>query len=201
MRNPIRRSRKIGLTQGGRVKGGRAYEKWSRVFTQDIWAKLSESDLKWQFLVENPSRDYYHPCSTDEIEQVLKLLPGTLTENIRAIVLRRLPKLDEQRGVEARKIYHCIILNSFPRSRKYYWDRKPEMKTFHHFDHWCKNWYQKNDQWILEWRKEEIKRYYLYHLLLHEVGHFSQPEYFSRKKREDFAENFALTWAQKLGQL
>jgi hypothetical protein len=32
----MRRSRKIGLTQGGRVRDGRASEKWSRVFTRDM---------------------------------------------------------------------------------------------------------------------------------------------------------------------
>jgi hypothetical protein len=37
-------------------------------------------------------------------------------------------------------------------------------------------------------------------LLLHEIGHFNG-WYSSRKRREDFAENFALDWAKKLGEL
>jgi hypothetical protein len=31
----------MGLTQGGHVRDGRASEKWSRVFSRDIWEKLS----------------------------------------------------------------------------------------------------------------------------------------------------------------
>src|SRR5882724_9170916 len=40
MFNPLRRNRKIGKTQGGRVRDGKAVEKRSRVFTQDIWTRL-----------------------------------------------------------------------------------------------------------------------------------------------------------------
>jgi hypothetical protein len=53
MKNPIRRSRKIGKTQGGRVKDGRANEKWSRIFPEDVWMRLSESNhcLRWRKLL------------------------------------------------------------------------------------------------------------------------------------------------------
>ena len=48
---------------------------------------------------------------------------------------------------------------------------------------------------------EDLKRYYLFHLLLHELGHINQPWFHSSARREEFAENFALTWARKLNVL
>ena len=66
MRNPVRRSRKIGKTQGGRVKAGTASEKWSRVFTRGTWQKLSREceGLKLIREVDNPHvrllYDIYH---------------------------------------------------------------------------------------------------------------------------------------------
>ena len=48
---------------------------------------------------------------------------------------------------------------------------------------------------------EEIRRYYLYHLFLHELGHFHQPDVHSRRRAEEWAENFALEWARRLGEL
>jgi hypothetical protein len=65
---------------------------------------------------------------------------------------------------------------------------------------WCNRWKEENGRWILQWTTGEIRKYYLYHLLLHEVGHFNG-WYSSFKRREDFAENFALEWAKKLGEL
>ncbi len=54
---------------------------------------------------------------------------------------------------------------------------------------------------VPEWSLEEIRRYYLFHLLLHEVGHINQPLLHDARRREEFAENFALEWAAKLNEL
>jgi hypothetical protein len=65
---------------------------------------------------------------------------------------------------------------------------------------WCDRWAEEGGRWVLQWTAEKIKRYYLYHLLLHEVGHFNG-WFSSHKRREDFAEGFALEWARRLGEL
>jgi hypothetical protein len=41
-RDATRRNRNAGKTQGGRVRGGRAREKWSRILTNDLWERLSD---------------------------------------------------------------------------------------------------------------------------------------------------------------
>lgn len=81
MRNPIRRSRKIGETQGGRVTSGVPQKKASRIFTRDIWARLSDEEIHegYWVLVENPSRDYFHPIGEAEIRTTLEKLPNKLT--------------------------------------------------------------------------------------------------------------------------
>lgn len=94
MRNPIRRNRNIGKTQGGRVSNGRAFEKWSRNdFLYDIYSRISESETKWQIFVQNPSKGYFHPCSGDEYVQVLKQLPRSLTKDVKAIILPGFQKM------------------------------------------------------------------------------------------------------------
>src|ERR1051325_9884738 len=102
MYNPTRRNRKIGATQGGRFKGGRAREKWSHHFSQDVWTRLSEDNIRWIIIRENPSRAYYHPCHETDYHQVLSRLPEKLTACVNAIILRRLPKDDETLEIEAR---------------------------------------------------------------------------------------------------
>jgi hypothetical protein len=201
MYNPVRRNRKLGATQGGRVKNGRATEKWSHHFTQDIWTRLSEDNIQWKVIRENPSRDYFHPCDEAEYHQVLSRLPEELTCYVKAIILRRVPKADEKLGVEAQKRYHCVIMNSFPKDRTMLWKRKPAEAALHHYNPWCSGWGQNEQRWYLKWTEKEVKQYYLYHLFLHEIGHLNQPVYGSGKQHEMFAENFALEWARKLGEL
>ncbi len=202
MYNPIRKSKKIGKTQGGRVKDGKPFEKWSKgYFSNDIWTKLSESDEKWIFHLENPSKNFFHPCRKQDYIGVLKALPADLTNNVKAILLPRISKLDEKIGVEARRRYHCVIINPFPKSMEMIWDYTPDQSTFNHYAPWCSQWKEGKNKWILHWGHEEIRQYYLYHIFLHEIGHINQPWYHSPKRRESFAENFALEWARNLGRL
>ena len=198
MRNPIRRNKKIGLTQGGRVKWGAPMEKWSRLFARSTWEALSEQGEELRVIRENPSKAYVHPASPSQVLAVLDQLPSELTEDIRVIVLRRLPKEDEQESVEARKRYRCIILNAFPRDLRMVWKVKPTQADVRHMSRWCDRWTKKGGEWILQWMMQEIREYYLYHLLLHEVGHFHHGCCVSRRRGENFAEDFALEWEKKL---
>ena len=201
MRNPIRRNRNLGKTQGGRVTNGKAQEKPTRLFTQDIWTRLSENKDKWQVFRENPSRNFYHPCSSDDYLSILMSLPDDLTDCVKAIVLRRTSKKDEKLCIEARRRYYCVIMNAFPQSNEMVWNKKPSTASIHHYAPWCENWIEEKGQFKLIWTPEDVRRYYMYHLFLHEIGHINQPWFHKQRKREEFAENFAFEWAEKLGQL
>ncbi len=204
MRQPTRRSRKIGLTQGGRVRDGHPSEKPSRVFTRDLWDRLSTrlGDGPPVVLKENPSGAYLHPCQGLEYLAVLERLPPGLHRGLKAIVLRRTPKLDDRLGVEARKRFLCVILNAFPKSMLMVWNAGVGPATRRHYGRWCSGeWITRGDEVTLHWGIEELGRYYLYHLFLHEIGHINQPLFHSTRRREEYAENFALEWADRLGEL
>jgi hypothetical protein len=191
------------MTQGGRVRDGRPFEKWSRVFTRDVWEKLAihrPGEGCW-LLHENPSGAFYHPCEASEYLEVLGRLPTELRKGVRAILLRRTPKLDERLGVEARMRFRCVILNAFPRSNQMTWKSPPTQAARRHYSRWCSRWGEAGGVVTLQWSPEEIRRYYLFHLFLHEVGHTNQPLFHEARRREEFAENFALEWAGKMGEL
>ena len=201
MRNPIRRNKNIGKTQGGRVKDGSASEKASRIFSRHIWSRLSDEEVTDGFVVlsENPSRDYFHPVSEAEIRKTLHLMPNKLTKYLRAVVMPRLSVTDKLRGVEARRRYSCIILNPFPKTLRVLWSANPPAEnTVRHYEPWRARWEQDDTGWFQAWEIDDLKRYYLFHLLLHELGHINQPWFNSLNRREDFAEDFALTLALKL---
>lgn len=203
MRNPIRRNRRIGKTQGGRVKHGASREKWTRVFSPSVWSALSDRSDRdgCCVLAENPSGAYYHPCNGAEYLAVLGQLPRSLAAPVKAIILRRASKLDVRRGVEARRRYSCVIMNSFPKSNEMVWHRPPTESARRHYERWCSRWVEDGSFVKLLWTPDEIRRYYLYHVFLHEVGHVNQPLFHKLRRREDFAENFALEWAEALGEL
>jgi hypothetical protein len=130
MRNPIRRSRNIGKTQGGRVKDGRAEEKRSRLFPENKWRQISEAEMSWQAFIENPSRDFYHPCSPADYLAVLRRLPNYQTEDIKGIILRRTPKRDSQLGIDAWRRWSCVIMNAFPSNNTFTYESKQNNLKF-----------------------------------------------------------------------
>jgi len=201
MQNPTRRSRRIGLTQGGRVKDGSPAEKPSRLFPRNLWEELSNSEGPLRVFVENPSRNYFHPCEPADYLALLGRLPADTTRSLRAIALRRTSRRDERAAVEARRRYSCILLNSFPRSLEATWHRRPLASEVRHFEPWCRLWLERDGVWLLKWSVAEVRQYYLYHVFLHELGHINQPWSHSLRRREVFAETFALEWARRLGAL
>jgi hypothetical protein len=82
------------------------------------------------------------------------------------------------------------------------WDTTPSLATRRHYARWCGgDWLIKGKTVALRWSVEELRRCYKYHLFLHELGHINQPRFHSARRREAYAENFALEWASRLGEL
>lgn len=201
-RNPIRRNRKIGATQGGRVQDGRSMEKWSRVFPPNVWKTISDTPRGvYRIVRENPSNGFFHPCDGAEYLDVLARLPKRLKRDLGAIVLRRTPKRDQWMCVEARRRYGCIIMNAFPADREMVWYRPATAAERRHYGRWCDRWSTRGRHTVLTWTDEELRAYYRYHLFLHELGHINDHRHRPRDRREAFAEDFALRWAKRLKQL
>jgi hypothetical protein len=173
------------------------------VLTRDVWDWLAAPRIKrgCRVLRENPSGAFYHPCEGEEYISVLQRLPIEISRGVRAIVLHRTSKLELRMGIEARMRFDCVIMNAFPRSKFMIWGSPPKLGTRRHYGRWCSRWLEKDGRVVLEWSLEEIRRYYLFHLFLHEVGHIYQPQFHESRRREEFAENFALEWASRLNEL
>jgi hypothetical protein len=143
----------------------------------------------------------FRPARLSKINWTNAIRPSCREGPGEPIVLRHTPKLDARLGIEARMRFGCVILNAFPRSNQMVWTAPQTRATRRHCSRWCSRWAEEDDGLRLQWSSEEIRRYYLFHLFLHEVGHVNQPPFHDRRRREDFAENFALEWAVRLGEL
>ena len=78
-------------------------------------------------------------------------------------------------------------------------ENSPAQGQRSHYEPWCENWVNEKGHCYLQWNPEQVKCYYLYHLLLHELGHIIDCHNTAKSRRESFAENFALHWARQFG--
>ncbi len=99
--------------------------------------------------------------------------------------------------------YRAIVLNPWPRSLR--WDLGTKL-----YDSW-KKWAVRYNatpkrirgRWYVTFTMEESRRFYLDDLILHEVGHhvdFRRRSKANRKSLEDFADQYAATWARWLNR-
>jgi hypothetical protein len=197
----------------GDVYGGRRFPKLTdKIFNQlHSLVPLLPGEETPVFIVDNPSRDFYFPVSVEDIKYVLKLLPVDHTEHLTHIWLQRVKLSDYLKNNTFQGCCICgsgvvlIVLHPFPKDHKMrLGSDKPTQKTLNYYKSYAP--ILDHDGWHLLWTKEEIRRYYLESLLLHEIGHsidFLYKKYWSKafvNRSEKHADNYAAVWGNKLRQ-
>ena len=156
---------------------------------------------------DNPSRDFLHPAGPAEIAEVLAALPPADIAGLAGITLARVPwtryDRDDSFGFYD-PLDREITLRAFPADlRLYAWGREPSDRERREFDPFCANWQRGRDGWYLQWTEESLQRFYLYDVLLHEIGHHvadrGKPIGKTRRSaNEDFAHDYARRWRKAL---
>ncbi len=91
-------------------------------------------------------------------------------------------------------------MNAFPSSNTFTYKYKPKESQIRFFEPFCNRWKEENGIWTLNWEAEEVRRYYLYKVFLHEIGHINDWSKTSKRKRENYADSFARNMAKYLGE-
>jgi hypothetical protein len=166
------------------------------------------------FIVENTSRDFYFPITTDEIKQTLKNLPEEHTQFLTHIWLDKVNKKDYQNGLTLQGEFICgskvylIKLYAFPKDNKMpFGQTRPTTKQLNFYKAYCNDLQHDKSGWHLQWTTEQIKKYYLRKLLTHEIGHcvdYFYGRHWSKangKQQEDFADNYAVIWSNNFKEI
>lgn len=197
----------------GDVKGGRKRNKWLNYGFDRLHdlEPLTEKDETPVFIVDNPSRDFFFPVTVEDIQIHLEKLHDYQVKWISYIWLRRHSPKDYDHTNSLQGSYtwgagvQLVTLYAFPKDLKMKFGRKkPKQSTLNWYKTYCTRLIEENENWYLQWEKDEIKEYYLNGLLLHEIGHHVDHQYRdsvsskTRTKGEKWADGYALYWANKI---
>ncbi len=203
-----KKNRKFGDVWGGR----KAPKLADKIFNRQHNLTAPQSDEETPvYLVDNPSRDFYFPISTEEIKKTLNKLPIDHTEHLTHVWLQKIKKSDYLNGDTFQGSFICgsgvylIVLHPFPTDNKMrLGKKKPLRKTLNYYKNYTRELKEDKNGWYLQWTEKVIKRYYLESLLLHEIGHSLDSFYMrywskaSATKAENYADNYVAVWADKL---
>jgi hypothetical protein len=157
------------------------------------------------FMVDNTSRNYFHPIGMEDIKHVLAQLPKKDVAYLTHIWLKSKPfdfTLQTNhiwgRGVD------LIVLYAFPCNLQMRIKHKPTEKDIREHEKYSKEWKEDKDGWYLEFTAAGIKQFYIEKLLLYSVGHMVNTIWLryaknsSNKKTSDFAMQYANNQSKNL---
>ena len=194
--SPWKKSRKYGDIYGGREKIRLNDNLFNRLHS----LKRPNPNEKLPILIEdNPSRDFFFPISANEAEIAIKALPNEAYKGITHIWLRRFKKSEfESNKLNLAEIIwgsgvSVIIIYPFPKTMIMdFGSKKPPNRKLKEIEKWCSNLIKKDGRWILKWEIDNLREYFISHLLFHEVGHHIDWCYRNLKDSEEFANQYAI---------
>lgn len=204
---PWKKSRTYGDLYGGRTR---------RRLTDNIFARAHslQRPVDGQrlpvLLQDNPSRDYVFPVSVEEVAAALERLPAQHREGITHIWLRKRARRhggpDESlaeficgSGVRVVVLYAWPADGVLPLGK-----RQPPRGGVAHFIRYGGVLRPMRDSWAISFEMAGLRRFYLEHLLCHEVGH--HVDWYTRmwskansKEVEAAADQYAYAWGPLVG--
>ncbi|MEK6155673.1 hypothetical protein WIW50_20605 [Flavobacteriaceae bacterium 3-367] len=214
MFNPTRRNRNIGTAKRGYGQNNRNVVSNSWNDLRIFWEKLVEYTVvkrdingkNYTFLVEKTRKNSVHPCTIDDIEQIIKLLNPNDLEDLSLIVLRQ-PKRREEtlKGVWGRLNYFveidihegpAIMLESFDFDRTIKWSKSLKTQDRKEFERLRNDGHKMTEnkrEYIIYPTITGLRNTMLYRTFIHEVGHYVEYlEKIERPSRKDTDYDF---WA------
>jgi hypothetical protein len=172
-------------------------------------SSFSVSDSETCDIYERPIHEaFMRPFGASDVETVLETIPHNFLVGLRSIYL--MGGTWKQDKIAMGDVYHygeygwCnIYLFAFPR-RRLHWRRKnlPKPDIRQEFERAGAVFRQDGDGWISEFDETSLKTFYLYDVLIHEIGHHVDRHNwrpFRHGKSDSQAERFAEWFVREHG--
>ncbi|MEO0375893.1 MAG: hypothetical protein AAF329_14970 [Cyanobacteria bacterium P01_A01_bin.17] len=199
-RTAWKKSRKFGDIYGGRASPKIPNRIFNRMHSLSPPGPNEKVPI---YIVDNPSRDYFFPLSTEEISRELQHLPSHDWSDITHIWLRRFKTTEYENGEIPFAKFICgsgvrlIVLYPWPNDLRLFISKKrPKEHQLRLFKEYTTSLVETANGWFLEWTVPALKDFYTETLLFHEIGH--NVDWYrrhwtaaSRQSAEEFADQYA----------
>jgi hypothetical protein len=208
-----------GLKRGSSERSNRYSESkctnWSRYNPFDLEISTLPDDLKPELNIETGTAaisvyirdlhaDFIRPVETEDVRELLTRVPSNFLNSLDSIYL--LGGTSKQlRASKKRFRYGCyesgrIYLYAFPRRMLIdNWGQLPKPTIVEEYKRMGAKWKQNDSVWSLEFDQSSLKRFYLFDVLLHELGHHIDRRI--RGRDTESAERYAEWFAQEYARL
>lgn len=203
-RNPVsrRRSQQPASAHQHRGNGlaiGRTFdapELWHEPVDRE---EITQSELR--VVVQNPGQNYIHPVTPDDVRERVLQLPAQYREKLDVVQLSRMTR--------KRRLFPCyglqwgtaVYLYPIEASLEELYVRAPRPAQRIETEMYGGRWVQDGQFWRLVWTESTIRDFYLNNVLIHEIGHINDDRNTSFRKREQFADWFAVEYGFRASRM
>ncbi len=204
-----KKSRKLGDVYGGRRWPKLTDRIFNRAHSLQRPAPGEETPI---LLEDNPSRDHFFPLDGRECLQALTALPEAHVRGLTHLWLRR-PRSSESTASPRLAEFICgsgvrvIILYPWRRDLRLCVGRaRPPARTVRVYQRFEAELVHEGGSWYFAFDERSLRRFYVEHLLYHEVGHHVDryQRHWSKANRsqvEEFADQYAIQWTPTAAHL
>ena len=138
-----------------------------------------------------------HPVSADDVRERVLQLPAVFQEKLNIVQFSRMTK--------KRRLFPCyglqwgtaVYLYPIEESLEELYVRAPRPAQRIETEMYGGRWVQDGNLWRLMWTEATIRDFYLNNVLMHEIGHINDDRNTSFRKREQFADWFAVEYGYR----
>lgn len=204
-RNPVSRRQSHQPASAHQHRGnglaiGRAFD------APEVWHEPVERDEpqaghELKVIVQNPGQNYVHPVTPDDVRERVLQLPAQYREKLDVVQLSRMTR--------KRRLFPCyglqwgtaVYLYPIEASLEELYVRAPRPAQRIETEMFGGRWVEDGPLWRLIWTENSIRDFYLNNVLIHEIGHINDDRNTSFRKREQFADWFAVEYGFRASRM
>jgi len=181
--------------RGEGLAHGRAFD------APEVWHspvnREDSQDHDLNIVIQPAGKGYIHPVSADEVRERILQLPTKFQEKLDVVQFSRMTK--------KRRLFPCyglqwgsaVYLYPIEASLEELYVRAPRPAQRIETEMYGGRWIQDGNLWRLVWTENKIRDFYLNNVLIHEIGHINDDRNASFRKREQFADWFAVEYGYR----
>jgi hypothetical protein len=155
------------------------------------------SSTSLKVVVQPSGTGYIHPITPDDVRERVLQLPEQFQEKLEVVQFSRMTR--------KRRLFPCyglqwgsaVYLYPIEASLEELYVRAPRPAQRIESEMYGGRWVQDGNLWRLIWTASTIRDFYLNNVLIHEIGHINDDRNTSFRKREQFADWFAIEYGYR----
>jgi hypothetical protein len=159
--------------------------------------KAGDPRTPLKILVQSPGRGYVHPVSPDDVRERILQLPEEFQSRLQVVQFSRMTRKRRLFPCYGLQWGHSVYLYPIEASLEELYVKAPRPAQRIESEMYGGRWIQDGGFWKLIWTESTIRDFYLNNVLIHEIGHINDDRNTSFRKRERYADWFAIEYGYR----